>query len=265
MRGGGKTSSIRSRCLKFHNFVPSDAASESTRLQEQHGTKKITVTSTPWLSTHNPAHDSPVPVGSIVPSQSPLPHHLQALLRPPPPVTHLTPEVTITPIPATSSPIQHSMSRKRKSDDVRRLLNIKISLKEQRKGDEQPLDLSLRRDEEASEEQLRISCLESSFASSLARPVPMYPLLIPSSESNMAPVLYHPSNILDKPSIPAVTARFNQYSEFSNQSATSGILVKTKQVSEGGATFCKFRQVRPPARQSGRQKKLNFMPSKWPQ
>ena len=164
MRGGGKTSSIRSRCLKFHNFVPSDALSESTRLQEQHGTKKITVTSTPWLPNQNPVAGSecPVPVGGIVPSQAPLPQHLLALLRPTPPITHLTPEGTITPIPAATSPGQHSIPRKRKSDDVRRLLNIKISLKEQRKGDEQPLDLSLKRDDESSEEQLRISCLEVS-------------------------------------------------------------------------------------------------------
>ncbi|OQR68060.1 hypothetical protein BIW11_13146, partial [Tropilaelaps mercedesae] len=50
----------------------------------------------------------------------------------------------------------------------------------------------------------------------------------------------------------------------------TGILVKTKQVSEvGGATFCKFRQVkpngqRPLAGAGGRAKRLNFVQSRWP-
>ncbi|OQR73701.1 hypothetical protein BIW11_03526 [Tropilaelaps mercedesae] len=221
MRAGSgatsKASNFRSRCLKFHNFVPADPAShhggpESSRLQEQHGTKKITVASTSWLSagrlTTYPSQSpqcillpetgsdaferppishylQPHPVGGIVPASRapsvlpqtpvsapspPLAGNLLTLLRPPPfaPTTHLTPEVTITPILGLDPDLRGSSDnianggasiggdddaadiclRKRKSEDVRRLLNLKISRKDVQKTqrDEQPLDLSLRRE-----------------------------------------------------------------------------------------------------------------------
>lgn len=78
----------------------------------------------------------------------------------------------------------------------------------------------------------RFLTFQSSFSSALARPVPMYPshLLMPREQSSLGSILYHPSTLSEKSSIPAMATQFTQYTEFANQTATSGILVKTKQV-----------------------------------
>ncbi|XP_022647983.1 uncharacterized protein LOC111244808 isoform X2 [Varroa destructor] len=391
--GASKASSFRSRCLKFHNFVPADQAShrggsDSTRLQEQHGTKKITVASTSWLSGVQPVphgqppqcmllaqqncrspervaithHTLPHPIGSIVPAVTgsgvtfrapltsppspvalapPISCNLYSLLHPAPfaPTTHLTPEVTITPIVGQGA-IRHkgnnnssdsctiapdslagdtydSDLRKRKSEDVRRLLNLKISRKDFQKTqrEEQPLDLSLKRDVSevsgGNDDDVQIVGIEPGHlgaGSLVPRPIALYahlgssasslphlgqglhlsqlpfqlPLSLPSQSSMNPPLTQqlavqsqgHLQGRLPPPMdagsrspavcLDAVGSNHDRLS--------SGILVKTKQISEsGGATFCKFRQVKPGGPRptvtraaTTKAKRFHFVQSRWP-
>ncbi|XP_022647984.1 uncharacterized protein LOC111244808 isoform X3 [Varroa destructor] len=366
--GASKASSFRSRCLKFHNFVPADQAShrggsDSTRLQEQHGTKKITVASTSWLSGVQPVphgqppqcmllaqqncrspevilkcpiicnihppdaqrvaithHTLPHPIGSIVPAVTgsgvtfrapltsppspvalapPISCNLYSLLHPAPfaPTTHLTPEVTITPIVGQGA-IRHkgnnnssdsctiapdslagdtydSDLRKRKSEDVRRLLNLKISRKDFQKTqrEEQPLDLSLKRDVSevsgGNDDDVQIVGIELplSLPSQSSMNPPLTQQLAVQSQGHLQGRLPPPMDAGSRSPAVCLDAVGSNHDRLS-----SGILVKTKQISEsGGATFCKFRQVKPGGPRptvtraaTTKAKRFHFVQSRWP-